>query len=48
MLKAIDEYLIKKGVDEKESPQPIDAYREMMRKYVMVHNDKLMKEKELD
>ncbi|MEW6676168.1 MAG: DUF5618 family protein [Nitrospirota bacterium] len=44
VLKAIDEYLIKKGVDEKELPQSIDGYREMMQKYVMVHDGKLMKE----
>jgi len=44
VLKAIDEYLIKKGVDEKELPQSIEGYREMMRKYVVVHNGKLMKE----
>ncbi len=44
VLKAIDEYLIKKGEDEKELPESIDGYREMMRKYVMVHNGKLMKE----
>jgi len=44
VLKAMDEYLIKKGVDEKELPQSIEGYREMMRKYVMVHNGKLMKE----
>ncbi len=44
VLKAIDEYLMKKGVDEKELPQSIDGYREMMRKYIMVHNGKLMKE----
>ena len=44
VLKAIDEYLIKRGVDEKELPQSIEGYREMIRKYIMVHNGKLIKE----
>jgi hypothetical protein len=44
VLKAIDQYLIKKGVEEKELPQSVDGYRDMMRKYLMIHNGKLMKE----
>ena len=44
VLKAIDKYLIKKGVEEKELPQSMDGYRDMMRKYPMIHNGKLMKE----
>jgi len=44
VLKAIDEYLIKRGVDEKELPQSIEGYKEMIRKYIMVHNGKLIKE----
>ena len=44
VLKAIDAYLIKKGVDEKELPQSVDGYREMMRKYVIAHDGKLLKE----
>lgn len=44
VLKAIDEYLIEKGVGEKELPQSIDGYREMMRRYVIVRNGKLMRE----
>jgi hypothetical protein len=44
VLKAIDKYLIKRGVDEKELPQSIEGYREMIRKYIMVHNGKLIKE----
>lgn len=43
VLKAIDEYLIKKGVDEKELPQSVDGYRDMIRKYAMVHDGKLLK-----
>jgi len=44
VLKAIDQYLIKKGVEEKELPQSVDGSRDMMRKYLMIHNGKLMKE----
>jgi hypothetical protein len=44
VLKAIDEYLLKKGLDEKELPQSMDGYREMIRKYLLVHNGKLLKE----
>jgi len=44
VLKAIDEYLLKKGIDEKELPQSGDGYREMLRKYLMIHNGRLLKE----
>ena len=44
VLKAIDQYLMKKGVEERELPQSVDGYREMMRKYLMIHNGKLLKE----
>ena len=44
VLKAIDEYLVKKGVDEKELPQSVDGYREMLRKYLTIHNGRLLKE----
>ena len=44
VLKAIDEYLVKKGVNEKELPQSVDGYREMLRKYLMIHNGRLLKE----
>jgi hypothetical protein len=44
ILKTIDEFLKKKGVDEKELSQSVDGYREMLRKYAMVHNGKLLKE----
>jgi len=44
VLKAIDQYLIKKGVEERELPQSVDGYREMLRKHLMVHDGKLLKE----
>lgn len=44
VLKAIDEYLISRGVSEKELPQSVEGYREMIRKYLSVHNGKLTRE----
>jgi len=44
VLKAIDQYLLKKGIEEKELPQSVDGYREMLRKYLMIHNGRLLKE----
>ena len=44
ILKAIDEFLAKKGVNEKELPQTVDGYRDMLRKYAIVHDGKLLKE----
>ena len=44
VLKAIDEYLLKKGIDEKELPQSVDGYREMLRKHLTIHNGRLLKE----
>ena len=43
VLKAIDAYLLKKGIDEKELPQSVDGYREMLRRYAIVHDGKLLK-----
>jgi hypothetical protein len=44
VLKAIDEYLLKRGIDEKELPQSVDGYRDMIRKYLIVYDGKLLKE----
>ena len=44
VLKAIDQYLVKKGVEERELPQSVEGYREMLRKHLMIHNGKLLKE----
>jgi len=44
VLKAIDGCLVKKGIDEKELPQSVDGYREMMQKYLIIHDGKLLKE----
>ena len=44
VLKAIDGYLISKGVSQKELPKSVEGYREMLRKYLLTHNGKLTKE----
>ncbi|MEW6621206.1 MAG: DUF5618 family protein [bacterium] len=44
ILEAINEYLLKKGLTKKELPKSIDAYRNALKKYLSIHNGKLMKE----
>ena len=44
ILTAIDEYLLKGGLSKKELPRSVDAYRKAMRKYLSVHNGKLLRE----
>ncbi|GAB4535442.1 MAG: hypothetical protein Fur0020_02850 [Thermodesulfovibrionia bacterium] len=44
VLKAIDEYLISRGVDTRELPQSVEGYRDMIKKYLSVHNGKLARE----
>jgi len=44
VLKAIDEYLLKRGIEKKGLPKSVDGYREMLQKYAMIHNGKLMRE----
>ena len=44
ILKALDEYLIGKGLTKKELPKSVDGYRTMLKKYLLVHNGKLTKE----
>ena len=44
VLKAIDEYLLSQGVDKKRLPKSVDGYRELLRKYVLVHDGKLVRE----
>ncbi|MBI4690047.1 MAG: DUF5618 family protein, partial [Nitrospirae bacterium] len=47
ILKAIDEYLINKGIDKKELPKSVEGYREMLRKHLSIHNGKLTKDFEM-
>lgn len=44
VLKAIDEYFISKGLSKKELPKSVEGYREMLRKYLSIHDGKLTKE----
>lgn len=44
VLKSIDEYLVNRGVNPKDLPQSIEGYREMIRKYLSVHNGNLTRE----
>ncbi len=44
VLKAIDEYLIKRGIDPKDLPQSVEDYRDMLKKYLSIHNGKLTRE----
>jgi hypothetical protein len=44
VLKAIDEYLLSKGVEKKELPKSVDGYRNLLRKYALIHNGKLTRE----
>ena|SRR3989338_2386178 len=44
VLKAIDEYLIKRGVNQKDLPKSVEGYRDMIRKYLTPYNGKLTRE----
>lgn len=45
VLEAINSYLkTKKGFTKKELPKSVDAYRDVLRKHLAVHNGKLMRE----
>ncbi|MBI2472007.1 MAG: DUF5618 family protein [Planctomycetes bacterium] len=42
ILKAIDVYLLSKGLSKKELPRSVDAYRKALQKYLAVRNGKLL------
>jgi hypothetical protein len=44
VLEAINECLLKKGLTKKELPKSVEAYRKALRKYIAVHDGKLMRE----
>lgn len=44
ILKAIDEYLQNKGLSKKELPKSVDGYRNVLKKYLAVHNGKLLRQ----
>ena len=44
VLKAIDEYLLRRGVTRKELPKKIEEYEKALQKHLSIHNGKLTKE----
>jgi hypothetical protein len=44
ILKAIDEYLLSRGLGKKELPESVDEYRKALRKHAAIHDGKLMRE----
>lgn len=44
VLKAIDGYLLNKGLSKKELPKKVEEYRKALQKYVAIHNGKLLRE----
>ncbi len=44
VLKAIDEYLVVRGLSKKELPKSVDGYRKALQKHLAVHNGKLTRE----
>lgn len=44
ILKAIDEYLLNKGLGKKELPKSVDEYRKALRRQGAIHDGKLMRE----
>ena len=43
ILKAIDAYLLNKGLSRKELPKSVDGYRNALQKYMKVRNGKLLR-----
>ena len=43
VLKALDEYLLKRGVEKKKLPRSVDGYRQFLKKYGAIHDGKLLK-----
>jgi hypothetical protein len=44
VLEAIDAYLLRRGLTEKDLPKSVERYRFMLRKYIAVHDGKLFRE----
>lgn len=43
VLMAIDEYLLKMGVEQDKLPTSVDGYRKALQKYLSIHDGKLLK-----
>ena len=44
VLKAIDEYLLEKGVLKKDIPKKVEEYRKAVQKYASLYNGKLLRQ----
>jgi len=44
VLKAIDEYLLTRGLTKKELPKSVQSYQYLLRKHISTHNGKLFRE----
>ena len=44
VLKAIDDYLLNKGLSQKYLPQFVDGYRKMIKKHLSIRNGRLLRE----
>lgn len=44
VLKVIDEYLLNKGLTQKELPKKVEEYEKALKKYLAPHDGKLIKE----
>lgn len=47
ILEAINEALLKKGINKKDLPKSVDEYRIVLKKYFAIHNGKLLKDFEV-
>jgi hypothetical protein len=44
VLKAIDEYLLKRGLTKKELPKKVEEYEKALKKYLSVHDGRLLRD----
>jgi hypothetical protein len=44
LLEVINEYLLERGVTKKDLPKSVDEYRKALKKYLAVHDGKLLRE----
>jgi hypothetical protein len=44
VLKAIDEYLLSRGMEKKELPKSVDGYRNLLSRHALIHDGKLVRE----
>lgn len=44
VINAIDEFLLRKGIEEKDLPKSVDAYRKAIKKHILTHNGNLVRQ----